>query len=561
MASPTTARYREENQQQLWALVPFGARSPITKPVFFYSPDEVRRCWSIPIFVGWDEHKNLETRADWLRAVESDVPAPIVLSLCEEMAHGFLKPKRPKSRPPIAKAAITALYEQCLAARTPDNASAKFGSYVLERYGFRTFRLYLSVDKKRAARIFHRRGSEAFLQFMNWRRSCVNPSERFQNPAPVHILCDDRGPICNVSLSDYVKPDELNSVPGDSDTFIGSCLAHPLVQQCLYHDWNFGEIQKRASYSEWHQAPERKLKIRNARVYFAHVVLELDAALRTLYPDLSATALLAFWTSWEVSDHLTMLERRIEEYAAEPGAVSADGGELGEAQAAIESIIRQYVTDCGRDATITDERNRLIEETERLLECLEGLPPMPSGEMFPYRRVRKYHERIAGLIGDASMWLSANVGERNAFHSKPWLLVQLQGERLAARHWPFEDLIADLRFVRSTLISASYTAAVGSAVTQGLPIDSGADKLGSASPGGILPVSREQSRSALAAGRQKVVMPLLDSKGWTRCKWATKAGVGKNCVYEYLKGQRSLSQENREALAEEIGLNPGGLPE
>jgi hypothetical protein len=359
MASSTTAG-NEEGQQPLWALVPFGARSPITKPVFFNSPEEVKRCWSTPIFVGRNESKVLETRADWLKAIESDVPAPIVLSLGEELARAFSKPEASKSTSRTATAA--ALYEQWLAARTSDDATAKCAEYVLGQYGFTTYRLYMSIDKNRAARILRKHGSEAFLQFMNCRRRCLNPLAAFvQSPAPVHRLCDDHGPICNLRLSEYIRPSELNLVSGDFDTFLHSCLAHPLVpyMYCLHPDWKFSEIQRRAKCSPWHQAPKRKLKIENAREYFARVALELDAALRDCRPSLSATALQAFWTSWEVSEHLKEVERGIEEYASEPGAVSADIGELGEAQSAIESIIRHYVMDCLEEA---DSANAQVNE-------------------------------------------------------------------------------------------------------------------------------------------------------------------------------------------------------
>jgi hypothetical protein len=48
--------------------------------------------------------------------------------------------------------------------------------------------------------------------------------------------------------------------------------------------------------------------------------------------------------------------------------------------------------------------------------------------------------------------------------------------------------------------------------------------------------------------RRAVVTPILVSKKWKRGTWATKAGVGKNSVYDYLNGKRNLSVENRQAL-------------
>jgi len=73
-------------------------------------------------------------------------------------------------------------------------------------------------------------------------------------------------------------------------------------------------------------------------------------------------------------------------------------------------------------------------------------------------------------------------------------------------------------------------------------------------------ISGTESHSALAATRQAIVMPILNQKKWSRSKWAAKAGVGKNSVYEYLEGERNLTDKNRQALAEELGLKAEDLP-
>lgn len=79
---------------------------------------------------------------------------------------------------------------------------------------------------------------------------------------------------------------------------------------------------------------------------------------------------------------------------------------------------------------------------------------------------------------------------------------------------------------------------------------------------GNAPVPAEQhGHVELAAARQAVVNPILKSKRWTRGRWVTKAGVSKNSVYEYLEGKRNLSQENREAMAQALGLPPEQLPD
>jgi hypothetical protein len=63
-----------------------------------------------------------------------------------------------------------------------------------------------------------------------------------------------------------------------------------------------------------------------------------------------------------------------------------------------------------------------------------------------------------------------------------------------------------------------------------------------------------------AASRSSVVSPILAAKRWTPNRWASEAGVGKNCAYEYLAGTRDLSDDNRRAMAQELGLKPEQLP-
>jgi len=73
--------------------------------------------------------------------------------------------------------------------------------------------------------------------------------------------------------------------------------------------------------------------------------------------------------------------------------------------------------------------------------------------------------------------------------------------------------------------------------------------------------AKEESVPERSERRRAVVLPILGSKKWSRGKWASKAGVGKNSVYEYLSGKRDLGIQNRTALAEELGLKPEDLPD
>ena len=65
-----------------------------------------------------------------------------------------------------------------------------------------------------------------------------------------------------------------------------------------------------------------------------------------------------------------------------------------------------------------------------------------------------------------------------------------------------------------------------------------------------------------AKSRQAVVVPILSKKGWKRGTLATKAGVGKNSIYEYLNGtRRIITEDNRIAIAEALGITESELPE
>ena len=63
-----------------------------------------------------------------------------------------------------------------------------------------------------------------------------------------------------------------------------------------------------------------------------------------------------------------------------------------------------------------------------------------------------------------------------------------------------------------------------------------------------------------ARERSMAVLPLLEVRRWSPNRWATEAGVGKNCPYEYLAGTRNLTEPNRRAMAEVLGLVPEQLP-
>jgi hypothetical protein len=71
----------------------------------------------------------------------------------------------------------------------------------------------------------------------------------------------------------------------------------------------------------------------------------------------------------------------------------------------------------------------------------------------------------------------------------------------------------------------------------------------------------EKAAIERAAKRGAIVTPILASKRWKPGRLATEAGVGKNSVYEYLDGTRvRITDENRKAIADALGLDPKALP-
>ena len=77
----------------------------------------------------------------------------------------------------------------------------------------------------------------------------------------------------------------------------------------------------------------------------------------------------------------------------------------------------------------------------------------------------------------------------------------------------------------------------------------------------LVPPEKDADQERLSKIRCDFVEPLLKAKRWTKSKWATKAGVGKNSVYEYLYGKRKLSTENRKAMRDALGITADQLPE
>jgi len=102
------------------------------------------------------------------------------------------------------------------------------------------------------------------------------------------------------------------------------------------------------------------------------------------------------------------------------------------------------------------KKQRLIAETERLLDHVKELPPsQPGYEHLPYRRADQHSSSISKLVKDAAEWLSIYAEKPDAFAAKPWLQKQLSGDDRAALRWPIEDVIRDLTYIRNALTAES----------------------------------------------------------------------------------------------------------
>ena len=56
--------------------------------------------------------------------------------------------------------------------------------------------------------------------------------------------------------------------------------------------------------------------------------------------------------------------------------------------------------------------------------------------------------------------------------------------------------------------------------------------------------------------------PILKRKRWKIGRLVTDSGVGKATVYGYMDGTRAwISEENRDAICQSLGLELGKLPE
>jgi hypothetical protein len=207
------------------------------------------------------------------------------------------------------------------------------------------------------------------------------------------------------------------------------------------------------------------------------------------------------------------------------------------------------------------ERQRLVVEAERLLECANSLPPSrPGYEHLPYRRADQHSSSIAKLVKDGAEWLSINADKPDAFAAKPWLQVQLRGDGRAALRWPIEDVIRDLKFVRTALLAAGATE-IGSAITA----SPRSLRMGTGSEQGLRSGSR-QSREGGSIGYPKRAAWLeaqLASRDWSAHDLQAQGGPDWKTTRKILNGlpvtrsvlektAAALSKKNKQVLFRDI---------
>jgi len=66
--------------------------------------------------------------------------------------------------------------------------------------------------------------------------------------------------------------------------------------------------------------------------------------------------------------------------------------------------------------------------------------------------------------------------------------------------------------------------------------------------------------NTVGAHRRAILQPILDKLGYSRSKWATRAGVDPSVVYKYMSGTSDPNAGSRKVLAEAIGLSADKLP-
>lgn len=211
-----------------------------------------------------------------------------------------------------------------------------------------------------------------------------------------------------------------------------------------------------------------------------------------------------------------------------------------------KEIEQQHVSIAGRAVLLLRLERELLEK-----ECLQWITVYAdvaretgNPDMLSERRLTEFERRVEISVGVGIASLCGRLQRvAHAAGSAPPnrdRFIHLKAATIDAVKVAFRVLKAEAKLAESTMPEPRKRA-----------------KLRSIAPAPGEPEMQEQR----ANRRKEIVMPILRSKNWKPGKWATRAGVGKNSVYEYLDGTRKfISDENRTALAETLGLPENELP-
>lgn len=122
----------------------------------------------------------------------------------------------------------------------------------------------------------------------------------------------------------------------------------------------------------------------------------------------------------------------------------------------------------------------------------------------------------------------------------------------------------DRFYSRVTATSQPESASQDARQADAVPVNTGSDTqsaVPTAQPLTMAIISPRDRITLLAVRRCLIVEPMLKEKGFTRSKWATKAGVNPSVVYDYLSGKSTPRPENKNALADAIGVPAACLPD
>jgi lambda repressor-like predicted transcriptional regulator len=206
------------------------------------------------------------------------------------------------------------------------------------------------------------------------------------------------------------------------------------------------------------------------------------------------------------------------------------------------------------------------------------MPPPPPGvvgqEAWTTMYARKYILRVfsafahqACELGRYENWTATQVDDA----CREFLRLLAIDVRVEFGHLPIRRMVSDMgyltieawnEFTASAAWKEYQEELLGVADLQAQSAAQG--KLGTM-PKEAIPAtadtSQKRSIEHLSATRKAFVVPLLKKKGMTRSKLATEAGIDPSVVYDYLSGKSTPRPDNRNVIAEVLGVAESELPD